>query len=152
MKPIFSWLIAALVTSGAFAMATWICGALVLPGLLKDSGVRWGLAGALGVAVAALAALWGHSYATTPHGESALHDPAAPAALYGTITTRNPSRSPAEPPPIRPVLAVNETRNEVNAADSPRYSITASGDRSIAVGGDVSGIASTGDDSDNRRP
>lgn len=59
------WAVAALVTIAAFAGVTWICGAFVLP--MHDGGVRWGIAGGLGVAVAALAALWGHTYATVGH-------------------------------------------------------------------------------------
>jgi hypothetical protein len=42
--------------------------------------VRWGIAGGLGVAVAALAALWGHSYATSEHAQPAAEEShAAPA-------------------------------------------------------------------------
>jgi hypothetical protein len=51
-----------LVTIAAFAVVAWVCGAFVLS--MRDRGVRWGIAGGLGVSVAALAALWGHSYAT----------------------------------------------------------------------------------------
>jgi hypothetical protein len=64
MKAVVRWMIAALVTIAAFAVIAWICGAVVLVPFLRDPGVRWGVAGALGVAVAALAALWGHSFAT----------------------------------------------------------------------------------------
>jgi hypothetical protein len=61
--------VAVLVTIAAFTVATWVAGAFVLP--MHDGGVRWGIAGGLGVAVAALAALWGHSYASTEHEEPA---------------------------------------------------------------------------------
>ena len=64
MKPIARWLAAALVTVASFAAVVWICGALILPSFMKDASIRWGVAGALGVAMAALAALWGHSFAT----------------------------------------------------------------------------------------
>lgn len=64
MKPAVRWLVAALVTVAAFASVTWICGAVVLAAFMGDVGARWGIAGALGVAVAALAALWGHAFAT----------------------------------------------------------------------------------------
>jgi hypothetical protein len=76
------WLVAGLVTVAAFAGATWICGALALPIVMKDGGVRWGIAGGLGVAVAALAALWGHSFATAERVEDA-----APLASAGEPTT-----------------------------------------------------------------
>lgn len=66
-RPALRWSVAVLVTIAAFAAATWICGAFVLT--MHDSAVRWGIAGGAGVAVAALAALWGHSYAAaeSPH-------------------------------------------------------------------------------------
>jgi hypothetical protein len=72
-RPALRWLVAVVVTIAAFAAATWVCGAFVLS--MHDGGVRWGIAGGLGAAVAALAALWGHSYATAedqqPPAESA---------------------------------------------------------------------------------
>lgn len=77
IRPGIRWVAAALVTIAAFAVATWICGAFVLQ--VRDGGVRWGIAGGLGVAVAALAALWGHSYATGEH-EQPEHEEAKPAA------------------------------------------------------------------------
>jgi hypothetical protein len=43
--------------------------------LLKDGAIRWGLASALGVALAALAALWGKNFAVTAP------EPARPAPL-----------------------------------------------------------------------
>ena len=67
--PTLRWAVAVLVTVAVFAAATWVCGALVLT--MRDAGVKWGIAGGLGVAVAALAALWGHSYATADHEQSA---------------------------------------------------------------------------------
>jgi hypothetical protein len=117
------WAVAVLVTVAAFAAATWICGALVLP--IRDGGVRWGIAGGLGVAVAALAALWGHSYATAEHQQPELepekaqpdtpgkgsasftisggtfHGPVTQARDVGTINIGSPgtgSTSPAPPP------------------------------------------------------
>src|ERR1700730_13005258 len=86
------WLVASLVTIAAFAMATSICGALILPTVMKDPGVRWGVAGALGVAVAALAALWGHSFATAERSTDAAHTTSAPApttTITGPGTTSN---------------------------------------------------------------
>jgi hypothetical protein len=63
VKPILRWSVAGLVTIAVFVVTTWLCGALALPHVLKDPAARWGIAGALGVALAALAALWGHSFA-----------------------------------------------------------------------------------------
>lgn len=61
------WSVALVVTVVGFALATGVCGALVLPPVMKDPAIRWGVTGGLGVAVAALAALWGHSFATGEH-------------------------------------------------------------------------------------
>ena len=113
------WAVAALVTLAAVAVPTWLCGAVVLPPLLKDGAIRWGLAGVVGLALAALAALWGHSYATgTERDESA-------AVLSG--------------------LKVQATPQRVNT-------VTASGERSVAIGGDNSGETSTGDHSGSTAP
>jgi hypothetical protein len=81
-----------LVTVEAFAIATLICGALVLPIVMKDGGVRWGVAGALGVAVAALAALWGHSFAMAERSTDPAHLPSAAEStmiITGPGTTSN---------------------------------------------------------------
>lgn len=84
MRIVSRWSVAVLVTIAAFAVATWICGTLVLT--LHDPAIRWGIAGAAGVAVAALAALWGHSYATAEHRQPAeapgpVQTPAADSAM-----------------------------------------------------------------------
>lgn len=77
--------------------ATWVAGALVLRPVMHSPDIRWLVAAGLGVAVAALAALGGHSFVT---------------------------RDTSEPP--------------------AGMSVTASGTGSIAVGGNISGAASTG--------
>ena len=84
-RPALSWVVAVLVTIAACAASTWVCGAFVLP--MRDGGVRWGIAGGLGVAVAALAALWGHSYATAEHEQPVAGS--AHEALAGTGSTSN---------------------------------------------------------------
>jgi hypothetical protein len=92
VEPLVRWLVAGLVTVAAFAGATFICGALVLPTVMKDGGVRWGIAGGLGVAVAALAALWGCSFATVEGAKDAGALPSAggPTTIVtGPGTTRN---------------------------------------------------------------
>lgn len=86
------WTVAFLVTAGAFTVVTWLGGAVLLMPLLKDAGVRWGVAGAAGVAIAALVAMWGQSYATEAPSQSETHGgsatrPAAPAT--GAGSTRN---------------------------------------------------------------
>jgi hypothetical protein len=93
------WWVAGLVTVVAFSMSTWASGVLLLPLVLKSDADRWVVAAALGVAVAALAGLWGQSWAT----------------------------------------------NEAKGGPGT----TAAGERSITVAGDISGIASTGDNATN---
>ncbi|MGW5691187.1 NACHT domain-containing protein [Streptomyces asiaticus] len=63
-------------TVAAFAVPTWLCGNIVLPSLLKDPSIRWGVASTLGAALAGLAAAWGYTFATVnqspaPSGVSA---------------------------------------------------------------------------------
>lgn len=103
---------AGLVTAAAFGLAAWISGAFLLPMVMKSAADRWVVAAGLGVAVAAVAALWGKSWATregggavSGEGQDARGIPAGPGATAG--------------------------------------------DRSIAAGGDISGIVSTGDDATN---
>ena len=65
---------------------------LILPVVLKDGVVRWGVAGGLGVAVAALGALWGHSFATAGRSREPAHISSAaepPRIVTGPGTTRN---------------------------------------------------------------
>jgi tetratricopeptide (TPR) repeat protein len=87
-RPAFRWAVAVLVTIAAFAAATWICGAFALP--IRDGAVRWVIAASLGLAVAALAALWGNSYATAerqqPAAEGEHADTAGTGNTYDTIS------------------------------------------------------------------
>jgi hypothetical protein len=86
MKRVLRWPTAVVVTVTAFAAATWICGAFVLT--MRDTGVRWGIAGSLGVAVAAIAALWGHAYATRgDHKPTPEQTSSAPAGIGATRNT-----------------------------------------------------------------
>ncbi len=78
MKIIGRWTVAFLAVIAAFAIPAWLCGALVLRGVFKDPGVRWGVATAAGLAVAAFVALWAYGFVTSgsedeppEHGESA---------------------------------------------------------------------------------
>jgi hypothetical protein len=86
------WLVAVVVTVAAFGVSMWVCGALLLPLVLKSEADRWVVAAGLGVAVAALAALGCASWAGQSDDSS-----------------------------------------------------SGLGERSISAGGDISGIASTGD-------
>jgi hypothetical protein len=86
MTIIARWLAAGFVTIAAFVLSTWICGAVALPTAVPSSAVRWSIASALGVAVAALAALWGHSFATAGHSRGSDAE-RAPSAGNHTLTT-----------------------------------------------------------------
>jgi hypothetical protein len=57
------WLIAGLTVALSFGVATWVSGAFLLPLVLKSGADRWVVASALGVAIAALVALWGQQWA-----------------------------------------------------------------------------------------
>lgn len=87
------WSVAVLVTVAAFAVGTWVSGAIVLPGTVKDPAIRWSIAAAFGVAVAALAALWGHSFSTREQASDTPlhHNPGTSAkdALSSSGNTRN---------------------------------------------------------------
>jgi hypothetical protein len=99
MRPSIRWLVAGLVFLAALFIATWIFEALVLPRVIKDNGVRWGAATALGAAVAAFVALWGNWYATKER---------IPIATAGEATA--PTGTPGWPPPL------------INVALQPGYS------------------------------
>ncbi|WP_327123588.1 hypothetical protein [Streptomyces sp. NBC_01727] len=150
------WVAAVLVTAAAFAVPTWLCGAVVLPPALKDPAIRWGVAAALGAALAALAAAWGHSFASRTGGESSQPVPAGgpvqatgerAVAIHGNSTggistgdtgaSRTPADLPARQEPAPPAA--------VPAPPSAPGSVTASGERSIAISGNPGGNISTGD-------
>lgn len=64
VSKVVRWFVAVVVTLLAFAVSTWVAGAIVLPHLVADHADRWVIAAGCGVAVAALAAMWGYRYAT----------------------------------------------------------------------------------------
>jgi hypothetical protein len=145
------WVAAALATVAAFSLSTWICGALVLPLVLKDPAIRWGLASALGVAMAALAALWGIGFAVQdqedrePPGPVVWASGVRAVAVGGnnlssisTGDTAAPHQSPRRP-------LDKEPANPQLPAAAEAGTVTASGERSIAIGGDSTGTLSTGD-------
>lgn len=140
MDRVGRWLVAGVSTVVVFAVSTWLCGALVLPLATEDPGIRWGIASALGATLAALAAAWGHSFATrtqAPAGGSAQATAPRSAAVAGSSsgvistgdgplpTPPGPATTPATPPPAG--------------------TASASAERSIAIGGDNTGTAATGD-------
>jgi hypothetical protein len=72
------WGVALAVALIAFAVATAVAGLVVLPHLIGDHTDRWAIAGACGVAVAAVAAGWGGWYATRPAANNSDRDLAGP--------------------------------------------------------------------------
>jgi hypothetical protein len=52
-------------TVAAFGLCAWVCGALLFPLLVRSPADRWVLAAGAGTAAAAVAALWGNSWAGT---------------------------------------------------------------------------------------
>ena len=64
MQRTVRWWVAGLGVAAAFGVATWVSGEFFLPLVIKSASDRWVVAAGLGVAVAALVALWGQSWAT----------------------------------------------------------------------------------------
>jgi len=82
MRTTSRWLVALGATVAAFVTASWLSGALILPLWLKSDADRWVVAASLGVAVAALAALWGARYAKAD--ETGCHED-ADQARHGVV-------------------------------------------------------------------
>jgi hypothetical protein len=120
--------------------------------MLRDAGLRWSVASALGVAIAAVVGMWGQSFATSDRdGDGSYPDfhvmasgPRSVAVLgspAGSITTGDAGTAPrsstehdGSPVPKEP-----------SPPSSARGSVIASGERSIAIGGSPAGDLSTGD-------
>ena len=61
MKNIVRGTLAVVIVAAVFALVTWLCGAIILPDVLKDVVVRWTVATAAAIAVDALVAMWAYS-------------------------------------------------------------------------------------------
>ncbi|MBH5335412.1 hypothetical protein IHE55_11625 [Streptomyces pactum] len=125
---------------------------------MDDAAIRWGVASALGGALAALAVAWGYGFATrtpqnpgpTPADGSAHASGPRSVAIggsnSGTISTGdNAPRTPPAGPPAQPPAAP-----PAPAPAPPPSTVSASGERSVAIGGDNSGTVSTGDQSEGQ--
>jgi len=152
-------MVAVSVTAAAFAVPAWLAGAVVLPPLLKDPGTRWGVASSLGVALAALAALWSHGFATD--GQEG--DPPADTSVQavgersvavggdnrGRISTGDTSgagsvarATTGDPaPPTSPAPAPGQEAGQ----EAGQGKVSAAGKRGIAIGGSNTAPLSTGD-------
>lgn len=130
------WLVAVSVTAVAFAGTTWLCGALLLPPVMRDSAVRWTVACGAGAALAALAAMWGHGHA---RGGSTTPGP-APAPGNRSVAIQG-SNSGA--------VSTGDTRVRPDASPPPsrrgRRTAASQGERAITIRGDNHGTLSTGD-------
>ncbi|WP_229848991.1 hypothetical protein [Streptomyces melanogenes] len=135
-------------TVAAFAVATWLCGALVLAPVVPDDATRWALACGVGSAVAALAGMGGYGYATRPQQTpesppvttaSGVRSVAIGGNSHGPINTGDttpaaPAAPDAVPPPTGPA-----------GPAQPPPGAASSGVRSVAIGGDSHGPINTGD-------
>ena len=77
------WLVAGLVTAVAFGVTTAVLGALVLPVVMASAADRWVVAGSAGVAVAAVAGLWGQSWATRDSADESAEGAGGPGPGAG---------------------------------------------------------------------
>lgn len=160
MRRNMRWAVAVGVTVAGFAVPTWLCGAIVLPSMLSDPAIRWGLASALGVAMAALAALWGHGFATrtgeessqrTPSGVSVQAVGARSVAVHGNPAGGISTGDTGAPrPPSGPLSRQEPTSAAASPTPPPApapapATVTASGERAIAISGNPEGTVSTGD-------
>jgi hypothetical protein len=62
MKNVARGTFAVIIVAAVFALLAWLCGAIILPNVLKDPGVRWTVATAAAIAVDALVAVWAYSF------------------------------------------------------------------------------------------
>lgn len=154
MRRSVRWVVAVLVTAAAFGVSTWLCGAVVLPSMLEDPGARWGVAAGLGAALAALSAAWGYNFATRTRPGSTPPAPPVPSAQASGVRSVAVSGNPAgnistgdtgtPPAPSGPDRTQPVPPATAPAPPSPG-SVTASGERSIAINGNPGGTISTGD-------
>ncbi|MFF7870795.1 hypothetical protein ACFZCT_30615 [Streptomyces qaidamensis] len=153
------WLLAGAVAMVAFIVPTVLCGVWLLSALVPDEAARWGVASALGAAVAAVSVLWGQGFAARPGGGSSTTGGpgrsvqasgtraiAVGATVRGNISTGDGGVPCASPPAGRPTRGTTVTASpEPAAGTAPSGSVTASGERSVAVGDAVVGDIATGD-------
>lgn len=150
--------VAGLVTVATFAVVTWVCGAFVLPSMLDSGADRWVVASALGVALAGLAALWGHGFATGTEAKPS--PPPTPSVSVnvpgaGAVGVGRDSRAPittaggqaAAVPPVTPPPVPQEQPTAPGATN-----VSAAGDGAIAIGRDSFGQLSTDGRPTEQRP
>ncbi|MBB6079399.1 hypothetical protein [Streptomyces paradoxus] len=154
------WLLAGAgaVAMVAFTVPTVTCGMWLLPALVSDAAARWGVSSALGAAVAALSVLWGQGFATRPGGgggtaggptrsvqATGTRAVAVGATVQGNISTGDGGVPGTNPPSGHTTQGTTTASPQRQAGTAPSGSVTASGERSVAVGGAVVGDITTGD-------
>lgn len=92
MPIIVRWLTAAVVTMAVLAISIWVAGAYVVPLWVKPDSDRWAIASSAGVALAALAALWGAAFAQRENTENSDNRSRA-----STVGAEQDTFSPAAP-------------------------------------------------------
>ncbi len=70
LRGVGRWFVAAAVTVGAFWVGLLVPALLILPRWVASDADRWVIAAGLGVAIAALAALWGEGFARREPADS----------------------------------------------------------------------------------
>lgn len=159
-------MLAGLVTAAAFVVPTVMCGVWLLPRWLKDAPTCWAVASGLGVALAALAALWGHGFATSGEaGQTAVETVAGSATasggravaisgpVRGNISTGDTGPRTVTDDPHQdgaPAAPLSEQHEPLPDEESAPGSATASGERAVAVNGQLEGDVSTGNHLDAR--
>jgi hypothetical protein len=156
------WLLAGVVTVAAFLVPTVVCGVWLLPTWLKDGPTCWAVASGLGVAVAALAALWGHGFASGGEAQKTAAEPDTGSAtasgnravaiqgpVKGNISTGDSGVPHSAPDAFRrgstPAEALSQQQEPGPDREPAPGSATASGERAVAVNGGLEGDVSTGD-------
>lgn len=146
-NPAQRWLVATGVTVIAFAVPTVVCGLWALPPLIQDAGARWAVASSLGLALVALAALWGYGYASsrttaTPDTAGTV-EARGPRSVAGRRVKGNINTGDRGVPATSP--AAHGQAPTTPPAPTPPGSVVASGERSVATGDEVEGDINTGD-------
>lgn len=148
----------------AFVVPTMVCGLWLLPALVHDAGARWGVASALGAAVAAVSVLWGQSFATPPGGGGATGSGPARsvqasgqrAVAVGGPVKGNISTGDVGVPRTSSAAAGQTSGGATTPSPEPSVPsepqggshqglVAASGERSVALGDAMDGDIATGD-------
>jgi hypothetical protein len=160
MRRNLRWAAAGLVTAVAFAVPTWLCGAVFLPPIVTDDAIRWSLSSALGVVLATLAVAWGQGFATracqedtpTPPSDGPVTasgtrsvavkgNPTGPISTGDTGGRAAPDSSPVCPQPVPPAAPAPASPQPEPEPERGSGSVTASGERSIAIDGNLGGAS-----------